>query len=152
MKSMYITLVYSSFCYCLVILWFIHSANMCWALRISQWAGLNMVFFPLGTVLLKEIVNKSVNLLLLPESRFLFMESKNEPCKHTHGQQASKGLCYRKAKSSGHEHWEGKEEFPLPVVLWRFFIFQGWGYQCGVQTSFLFPNGLVQSPVSGLIQ
>ena len=57
---------------------------------------------------------------MLPESRFLFAELKNElrQCK---GGQTSKSLYYRKANSSQHRHWEGEEESPpLPIVLCRF--------------------------------
>ena len=87
---------------------------------------------------------------ILPEfSNILFMEPKNELCEHTGGKQA-KVFITGKQISSSTDTGMGRES-PFPTVLWRLLFLKYRVPMWGPDIIF-FPIGLVQSPVSGLIQ
>ena len=61
---------------------------------------------------------------------------------NTHRQQAGKSLYYRKANSSQHRQWEGKEESPLPIVLWRYLFLKDRGTNVGFRHPSFLPLAL----------
>ena len=73
--------------------------------------------------------HRRTNLLLMPERCYQNLgscsQSRRMNFTNTHRQQASV-FNYRKANSSQYRHWEGEEESPLPIVLWRVLFLKDW--------------------------
>ena len=95
---------------------------------------------------------------MLPESRFLFTEPKNELRKHAGSKQAKSLLqspYYRKANSSQDRLGEGRRvptPTPPPCPIDNNLLKMGRVYQCGVQKDVVFPIGLAQLAISVLVQ
>ena len=98
-----------------------------------------------------QILNSPVDARkMLPESRFLFTQLKNELHKHT--QAASKqSLYYRKTNSSQGCGKEG-EEPPFLLSYRGFYPLKMGGTSVGSRKMWFSPVGLAQLPISVLVQ
>ena len=85
-------------------------------------------------VYLEVITNQNVTRRMLLESRFLFMQPKNELCEHIGSKQVEvfiSGKQIAPAQTLG-----GGGRVPLPIFLWRFLFLKDGGTNVGSRHGF----------------